>query len=179
MYFKYTEFHNRPSSCFSNTRLFCKQHEVSTGRTRPHHTFWAVHRGHNIKCLPSPHTPYCLTSRTIDIFHNPVFWRKMFKASLRIGILGSVANWSKSNLLLILVTFDSNWWHFITADLPMNLQARLYLCSSRSSWVMLQIVLKWKFFIKRPISHQLPLSCFLKCTHCITLMFKTYNKIIN
>ncbi len=86
----------------------------------------------------------------------------------------SVANWSKSDLLLILVTFDSTWWHVITADLPMNLQARLYLCSSCGSWVMLQIVLKRQFFIKRPLSHQL-LSCFLKCTNCITLMFKTYN----
>ncbi len=62
----------------------------------------------------------------------------------------------KAISLLILVTFDSNWWHFITADLPMNLQARLYLWSSCGSWVMLQIVLKWKFFIKRPLSHQLP-----------------------
>ncbi len=43
----------------------------------------------------------------------------------------------RSDLLLKLVTFDSTWWYFITADLPMNLQARLYLCSSCVSWVML------------------------------------------
>ena len=45
---------------------------------------------------------------------------------------------------------------FITADLLMNLQARLYFCSYCGSWVMLQIVLKRKFCIKRPLSHQLP-----------------------
>ncbi len=59
----------------------------------------------------------------------------------------------------------------------MNLQVWLYLCSSCGSWVMLQIVLKRKFFIKRPLFHQL--RCFLKWTHCSTLMFKTYNKIID
>ncbi len=58
--------------------------------------------------------------------------------------------------VITLVIFDSDWWHFITAHLPMNLQARLYLCSSFSFWVMLQIVLKRKFFIKGPLSHQLP-----------------------
>ncbi len=83
-------------------------------------------------------------------------------------------------LLLILVTFDSTWWHFITVDLPMNLQTRLYLCNSCGSWVMLQIVLKRKFFIQRPhlINYHI-LSSYLNCTHCITLMFKTCNKIID
>ncbi len=38
----------------------------------------------------------------------------------------------------------------------MNLQAQLYLCSYYGSWAMLQIVLKRKFLIKRPLSHQLP-----------------------
>ncbi len=79
----------------------------------------------------------------------------------------SVANWSKSDLLITLVTFDSTWWHFITADLPMNLQARLCLCSSCGSWVMLQIVLKRKFFIKRLPSHQLPYIKLLFKLHAL------------
>ncbi len=79
----------------------------------------------------------------------------------------SVANWSKTDLLLIFVPFDSTWWHFITADLPMNLQVRLYLCSSCSSWVMLQIVLKRKFFIKRLPSHQLPYIKLLFKLHAL------------
>ena len=32
-------------------------------------------------------------------------------------------------ITLILITFDSNWWYFTTADLPMNSQAQLNLCT--------------------------------------------------
>ena len=70
--------------------------------------------------------------------------------NLRMGTVQEEAVGRKKNFMLILVTFDSNWWHFIT--LPMNLHARLYFCRSRGSWVMLQIVLNRKFF-KRPLSH--------------------------
>ncbi len=49
----------------------------------------------------------------------------------------------------------------------MNLQARLYLCSSCGSWVMLQIVLKRKFFIKRPLPHQLPYIKLLFKMHAL------------
>ena len=83
------------------------------------------------------------------------------KLGLMFFILGgvqeeAVASWSEHNFPSILVTFDSNWWHFITADMPMNLQAQLHLCSSCGSWVMLQIVSKWKFFLKRSLSQELP-----------------------
>ncbi len=49
----------------------------------------------------------------------------------------------------------------------MNLQARLYLCSSFGFWVMLQMVLKRKFFLKRPVSHQLPYIKLLFKMHAL------------
>ena len=57
--------------------------------------------------------------------------------TLRIVRGGSELLTATTDFLLILVIFDSNWWHFITADLAMNLQAWLHLCSSCGSWVML------------------------------------------
>ena len=38
----------------------------------------------------------------------------------------------------------------------MNPQAQLYIYSSCGSWVMLQVVMKQKFFIKQPLSQKLP-----------------------
>ncbi len=43
-------------------------------------------------------------------------------------------------------------WYFITADLLRNPQAQLYLSCFCGSRVMLQIVSKWQFFIKWPVS---------------------------
>ena len=99
-----------------------------------------------------------------------------FKDGQRWKLLST--QFSEMNFLLILTTFDSKWWYFITADLPMNLQARLCLFSSCGSWVMLQNSVEKKVLHKA--THYLNtyhiLSCFLKCTHCITLMLNHYTK---
>ena len=52
----------------------------------------------------------------------------------------------------------------------MNPQVQLYLCSACGLWVVLQIVLKQKFFIKikLPLSEELPyIKLFLRCMHGI------------
>ena len=64
----------------------------------------------------------------------------------------AVANRSKCNFSLKLITFDTHWWYFITR------YPQVYLCSSCGSWVMLPMVSKRKFFIKRPLSQELPYS---------------------
>ena len=38
-----------------------------------------------------------------------------------------VANWSKCYFPLIPITFTSNWWYFITADLLMNPKAQYWI----------------------------------------------------
>ncbi len=63
----------------------------------------------------------------------------------------AVANCSKRDFSLICITFDSNWWYFITADLLMNPQAHLHLCSFCGFRVMLQIMSNRKSFIKWPL----------------------------
>ncbi len=55
-----------------------------------------------------------------------------------------------------------------------------YSSCTYGSWVMFQIVLKWKFFIKW-LSQEPPYIklLFKIYIYCITLMFKTYCKIID
>ena len=49
----------------------------------------------------------------------------------------------------------------------MNKQAQLYPCNFRGSWVMLQILSKRKFFIKRPLPCELPYMKSLLKIHAL------------
>ena len=81
-----------------------------------------------------------------------------------------------------------NFWQQLTifyqcsADVTLNPQAQVNLFGLVvRSWVMLQIVSNRKFFLKWPLSQEL--NCikllFKKWVHCITVMVKTYCKIID
>ena len=79
----------------------------------------------------------------------------------------AVANWSIWDFwLIILITFGRHLVYLITADLLMNIQAQMNHCRSCGSWVLLlQIVSKWKSFIKQHLSQELSY---------IKLIFKMY-----
>ncbi len=92
-----------------------------------------------------------------------------------------LTGWNK-NFCYMLITFDcNNWWYFITTDLLMNTQAQLNLCRSCCSWEMLQIVSERNFFIKWPLSLELPyIKLHFKYVYIgLHLMFKTHCKIID
>ncbi len=73
----------------------------------------------------------------------------------------AVANWSKADFPLTLLTFDRNWWYSITGD-------SVVLVASESCTIMMSEV---KFYIKRSLSQELP---YIKLFFIICCTYKVY-----
>ena len=88
----------------------------------------------------------------------------------------------------ILTAMDDIYQSRLTVYLVSRLENQptgtiLYFCGS---WVIFANSVEMKVLHKRPLSQELlrtlknhTLSCFLRCIHYITLMFKAYGKIID
>ncbi len=94
-------------------------------------------------------------------------WRiePCFKKSYRRKLLLTGRNATSHEIL----NFGQQLKVFYHSRLAMNPQARLDICRSCGSWVMLQMVQRQKIFIKRPLSQELP---YFKLFLMYALVFK-------
>ena len=142
----------------ANQQIFTVTGYYKVSIVEKNHPLKAFHSGMVASISPNLIQPTFYTSYPNFAFQWKNRLYHFLSCSLPYGIEGegeAVANCSKHDFPLILITFDFNWWHLITVDMPMNPQAQLNLCSSCGSWVLLQIVFKRKFFIKRSSSQSI------------------------